>query len=80
MQFQADILQAPVIRPKIIETTALGAAFLAGIAVGFWKSAEEVESIWQTDRIFEPQMPADQAIHLRAQWRRALERSKEWET
>ncbi len=79
MQFQADILQAPVVRPKIIETTALGAAFLAGLAVGFWKDQSEIESIWQTDRVFEPQMKGSEVAHRRQRWRQALERSKEWE-
>ena len=79
MQFQADILQAPVVRPQIIETTALGAAFLAGLAVGFWKDHSEIESIWQTDRIFEPAMQSSEAIELRQRWKRALERAKEWE-
>ena len=79
MQFQADILQAPVVRPRIIETTALGAAFLAGLAVGFWKDPSEIESIWQTDRIFEPSMNANEVIQRRQRWKRALERSKDWE-
>ena len=79
MQFQADILQAPVIRPKIIETTALGAAFLAGLAVGFWKDQSEIESIWQTDRVFEPTMNANEVIQRRQRWKKALERSKDWE-
>ncbi len=79
MQFQADILQAPVVRPRIIETTALGAAFLAGLAVGFWKDQSEIESIWQTDRIFEPSMKANEVIQRRQRWKRALERSKDWE-
>ncbi|HUP80076.1 MAG TPA: glycerol kinase GlpK [Pirellula sp.] len=79
MQFQADILQAPVIRPKIIETTALGAAFLAGLAVGFWKNHSEIESIWQTDRVFEPAMKACEVIFRRQRWKQALERSMEWE-
>ena len=61
MQFQSDILQAPVVRPKVIETTALGAAFLAGLAVGFWKSPSDIESIWKAERIFEPLMPPTQA-------------------
>ena len=65
MQFQADILQAPVVRPRIIETTALGAAFLAGLAVGFWKDQSEIESIWQTDRIFEPSLNANEVIQRR---------------
>jgi len=79
MQFQSDILQAPVVRPKIIETTALGAAFLAGLAVGYWRDPSDIESIWQTDRIFEPIMPANEAANRREQWKRALERSKDWE-
>ncbi len=79
MQFQADILQAPVVRPKIIETTALGAAFLAGLAVGFWKNHSEIESIWQADRVFEPAMKASEVIFRRQRWKQALERSMEWE-
>ena len=79
MQFQADILQAPVVRPQIIETTALGAAFLAGLAVGFWKDPSEIESIWQTDRVFEPTMTADEVAHRRQLWKKALERSMQWE-
>ena len=76
MQFQADILQAPVVRPKIIETTALGAAFLAGLAVGYWRDPSDIESIWQSDRVFEPVMPANRR---REDWKRALDRSKDWE-
>lgn len=80
MQFQADILQAPVVRPKVIETTALGAALLAGLAVGFWKDAAEIEKLWQVERLFEPQMkPADVATR-RQRWNHALERSKGWES
>jgi glycerol kinase len=79
MQFQADILQAPVVRPKVIETTALGAAYLAGLAVGFWKDRADVSRAWQADRIFEPQMSADKAAHRRARWHQALERAREWE-
>ena len=79
MQFQADILQAPVVRPKIIETTALGAAFLAGLAVGYWRDPSDIESIWQSDRVFEPVMPANEAARRREDWKRALDRSKDWE-
>ncbi len=79
MQFQADILQVPVVRPRVIETTALGAAYLAGLATGFWRDRAEVSRSWQADRTFEPQMSADQAAHRRARWRQALERSREWE-
>jgi glycerol kinase len=79
MQFQADILQVPVVRPKVIETTALGAAFLAGLAVGFWKDRAEVSRGWQVDRIFEPQMSLDESAHRRARWNEALRRAREWE-
>jgi glycerol kinase len=79
MQFQADILQAPVVRPQIIETTALGAAFLAGLAVGFWKDPSEIESIWKSDRVFEPMMTAGEVAHRRQLWKKALERSMQWE-
>jgi glycerol kinase len=79
MQFQADILQAPVVRPRIIETTALGAAFFAGLAVGFWKDQDEIQSIWQAERVFEPQISSDEAGQRRARWSEALERSRAWE-
>jgi glycerol kinase len=79
MQFQADVLQVPVVRPKVIETTALGAAYLAGLAVGFWKSQDEVASAWQVDRRFEPALPAAQAAHRRGRWAEALNRARDWE-
>lgn len=79
MQFQADILQTPILRPKVIETTALGAAFLAGLSSGFWSGKEEVEKVWQSDRTFEPQMSKDEAEHRRARWNDALSRAKSWE-
>jgi glycerol kinase len=79
MQFQADILQVPVVRPKVIETTALGAAYLAGLAVGFWKSRDEVHHAWQVERTFEPRMKPDQAAHRRARWSEALRRASDWE-
>lgn len=79
MQFQADVMQVPVVRPRIIETTALGAAYLAGLAVGYWASMEEIESLWQAERIFEPIMRADEAAQRRVRWAKALERSREWE-
>jgi len=80
MQFQADILQAPVVRPKVIETTALGAAYLAGLATGFWKDRSALTSSWQVDRTFEPQMSADKAAHRRDRWHQALNRARDWET
>jgi glycerol kinase len=78
MQFQADVLGVPVERPKVTETTALGAAYLAGLAVGFWKSEEEIEAMWQLDRRFEPNMSADAREKLVHQWQRAVERAKAW--
>ena len=79
MQFQADILGVPVQRPQVAETTALGAAYLAGLATGFWGSAKEVAEHWALDRTFEPKMGADQREKLYADWKRAVERSRNWE-
>jgi glycerol kinase len=79
MQFQADLLRVPVVRPKVTETTALGAAYLAGLAVGFWKNPSDVESNWQIDRTFEPTLAADEATHRRARWKEALSRARDWE-
>ncbi len=79
MQFQADLLGVPVSRPAVTETTALGAAYLAGLAVGYWKSPKEIEGQRQVERRFEPSMPADRATALRGTWRRAVERAKGWE-
>ncbi len=79
MQFQADILGVPVQRPKVAETTALGAAYLAGLAVGFWNGEKEVAEQWAIDRTFEPHMSSDQREGLYAGWKRAVERSLGWE-
>ena len=79
MQFQADVLQAPVVRPKTVETTALGAAYLAGLAVGFWKDCGEVEAAWRAERTFQPKIRAEQAATRRARWQEALRRAREWE-
>jgi glycerol kinase len=79
MQFQADVLGVPVVRPKVTETTALGAAYLAGLAVGFWKSPEEIASQWAVERRFEPQMAPADARALRDRWAEALGRAKGWE-
>ncbi len=78
MQFQADILGVAVQRPKVAETTALGAAYLAGLATGFWSSSKEVAEQWVVDHTFEPQMSADQREELYANWKRAVERSLNW--
>ena len=79
LQFQADLLRVPVMRPKVTETTALGAAFLAGLAVGYWKNLDEVKASWQVDRKFSPMMDADLAAHRRRRWSEALRRSRDWE-
>ena len=79
MQIQSDLLQIPVERPRMIETTAFGAAALAGLAVGFWKDLNEIKAVRVVDRIFEPQIGRDEAESRYAQWLRAVERSREWE-
>jgi len=79
MQFQSDLIGVPVVRPEIIETTALGAAYLAGLAVGFW-SGDEVANQWRAERRFEPVMPATRVRDLRGRWMQALERAKSWVT
>ena len=78
MQFQADLLGVPVIRPKVLETTALGAAYLAGLAVGYWRDEGDIGVNWQVDRRFEPTMSRDQAYKLTAEWNKAVERAKNW--
>jgi glycerol kinase len=78
MQFQADALGVPVVRPKVLETTALGAAYLAGLAVGYWKSDREIASNWRVDRRFEPAMPRERVAELRGKWEQAVERAKAW--
>jgi glycerol kinase len=78
MQFQADLLGVPVARPKVLETTALGAAYLAGLTVDLWKSREEIASHWQLDRRFEPSMSRDEAAAKMARWREAVSRARNW--
>ena len=78
MQFQADVLGVPVVRPAITETTALGAAFLAGLGVGLWRDETELDRQWRAERTFEPAMASDRVAELKAHWRRALERAKRW--
>ncbi|GAB2867313.1 glycerol kinase GlpK [Pseudoduganella ginsengisoli] len=79
MQFQSDLLGVPVVRPKVTETTALGAAYLAGLAVGFWESREEIAAQWQCERRFEPAMGADQRQALLARWAKAVQRARDWD-
>jgi len=78
MQIQADLLGVPVVRPRVLETTALGAAYLAGLAVGYWKDSAEVAANWQVDRTFEPAMPRGRVDALVAGWDKAVERCKGW--
>ncbi|HEU5352108.1 MAG TPA: glycerol kinase GlpK [Terracidiphilus sp.] len=78
MQFQADVLGVPVVRPRVTETTALGAAYLAGLATGFWPSPDEVRAKRQGDTRFEPKMSSEERATRRARWQRAVERSKHW--
>jgi glycerol kinase len=79
MQFQADVLGVPVVRPAVTETTALGAAYLAGLAVGYWRSPDDITSQWRVDRRFEPRMPRPDASQLRERWSAAVDRAKCWE-
>ena len=78
MQVQADFLGVPVVRPRVTETTALGAAYLAGLATGLWRDASEISAQWQVDRRFEPQLAAPLRQAKLARWRKAVERSKAW--
>lgn len=79
MQFQADILGVPVIRPKMIETTALGAAYAAGMAVGYWSGFEDLKRNWGMDKTWTPEMPAYQRKQMYLMWHKAVERSFDWE-
>jgi glycerol kinase len=79
MQFQADILGVRVIRPRQSESTALGAAFLAGLGAGVWRTEAEIDAQWSAERVFEPDMTADMRRRLLTGWRKALDRAKEWD-
>jgi glycerol kinase len=76
MQFQADLLRVPVVRPHTTETTALGAAYLAGLATGFWKSRAEIAALWSADRAFRPTAPAARMRGLHSQWTAAVARAR----
>jgi glycerol kinase len=78
LQFQADIFKFPVVRPDFLETTALGAAYLAGLAVGFWKTIEELKDQWSVDKIFKPNLEDSKVKILVGQWHKAVSRSKNW--
>lgn len=80
MQFQADLLGVPVVRPRVTETTALGAAYLAGLAVGFWQDEAELAALWQAERRFAPNMPETRRAALFGEWHRAVERALRWTT
>jgi glycerol kinase len=79
MQFQADILGAPVVRPKVSETTSLGAAYAAGLAVGFWQDLEQLRKYWQEDQRWSPSMGSSQREDLYSGWKKAVERTFNWE-
>ncbi len=78
MQFQSDVLNTKVIRPKITETTALGAAYLAGLAVGYWKDMNEISGQWQVEKVFEPQMQSPKKNELKKGWQRAIHAAQVW--
>jgi len=78
MQIQADVLGVPVVRSRVSETTALGAAYLAGLATGFWSGADEISAQWQQDQRFEPQWSVGQRQERQARWRQAVDRARRW--
>jgi glycerol kinase len=78
MQFQADILGIPVVRPRVLETTALGAAYLAGLATGVWRDESVIAKQWKAERRFEPRLSRGEAERRMGEWRRAVERSRRW--
>jgi len=78
MQFQSDILNCNVVRPKITETTALGAAYLAGLAVGYWKNIDDIQHQWQVDKTFTPWLTEEERKKLVGGWKRAVKASIAW--
>lgn len=78
MQFQSDLLHTKVVRPTVVETTALGAAYLAGLAVGYWSSTDEIQEQWQMERIFSPSMPEEKRTQLSEGWKRAINTTISW--
>ena len=79
MNFQADVLNVPVFRPQVIETTALGASYLAGLAVGYWNSKEDILNNWALDRKFEPKMDECTRANLINGWHKAVKRALDWD-
>jgi glycerol kinase len=78
MQFQSDLLQLPVQRPRVVETTALGAAYLAGLAVGYWNNVEQIADHWEVERTYTPQMSVERSQQLYRGWREAVRRASGW--
>jgi glycerol kinase len=78
MQLQADLLGVPVVRPRVTETTALGAAYLAGLACGVWRDGVDIAALWQVDRRFEPRLGDVARRHKLARWHEAVQRSRGW--
>jgi len=78
MQFQADLLGVPVVRPRVLETTALGAAYLAGLATGVWQDRAQIAAQWRAERTFEPTLSRDEAAARMSRWARAVGRAREW--
>jgi glycerol kinase len=78
MQFQADMLNRPVVRPAVKETTALGAAYAAGLAVGFFKNTDELRAAWAADHTWHPALPADRREHMYQMWKKAVSRAVDW--
>jgi glycerol kinase len=80
MQFQADLLGLPVVRPQITESTAMGAAYLAGLSTGFWENVEEIKAHWKPEKEFTPNMSPIRAIEMKLRWAEAVKRARNWET
>jgi len=80
MQFQSDLLNVTVVRPRVTETTALGAAYLAGLAVGYWKSQKDIATQWRQDKRFASRMKPAARKNLLRDWNKALARAKDWNT
>jgi glycerol kinase len=80
MQFQSDLMSTPVIRPKITELTVQGAAYLAGLAIGFWENFEEISTLWKEERRFTPEMAQEQVDLIRSKWANAVRCAQLWES